>query len=118
MKPKNHEGVVAMAISLTERAAERIKKQLLKRGRGLGLRLGVKKGGCSGYSYSLDYADEIGPEDVVFESYGVKVVVSRRDLELLDGLEIDYRREGLNEAFRFHHPRAKATCGCGESFTV
>ncbi len=107
-----------MAIRLTEAAARRILEQLEKRGRGIGLRLGVRRGGCSGYSYTLDYADQVGPEDVVFESYGAKVVVSREDLELLDGLQIDYRREGLGAVFRFDHPRAKATCGCGESFSV
>lgn len=107
-----------MAIELTEAAARRIEEQLKKRGSGIGLRLGVRKGGCSGYSYRLDFADQIGEEDLVFESRGVKVVVSREDLPLLDGLVIDFRREGLNATFRFHHPRAKATCGCGESFTV
>lgn len=107
-----------MAIRLTENAARRIQQQLAKRGKGVGLRLGVKVAGCSGYAYVIDYADQIEPEDVVIEDQGVKVVVKRQDLAYLEGIEIDYRREGLNEAFQFNNPKAKATCGCGESFTV
>ncbi|HHJ39974.1 MAG: iron-sulfur cluster assembly protein IscA [Methylothermaceae bacteria B42] len=107
-----------MSIRLTENAARRIRDQLAKRGKGIGLRLGIKVAGCSGYSYVIDYADAIEADDVVFEDHGVKVVVKREDLDYLEGLEVDYRREGLNEAFQFNNPKAKATCGCGESFTV
>ena len=107
-----------MSITLTEKAAKQIAKQLEKRGRGLGLGLGVRKAGCSGFAYVVDYADELGEADFVFEQHGVKVVVKPNDMPLLDGIEIDYTREGINEAFRFNNPKAKGTCGCGESFTV
>lgn len=107
-----------MAISLTEKAANQIKKQLEKRGGGVGLKLGVKKSGCSGYAYTLDYSDSIQKEDTVFEEYGVKVIVQNDDLPLIDGLRLDYRREGINEAFRFDNPNVTGACGCGESFTV
>lgn len=107
-----------MAISLTESAAKQIKKQLEKRGKGAGLKLGVKKSGCSGYAYTIDYADEIGEADVVFEQYGVKVITTQVDLAVIDGIELDYRREGINEAFKFNNPNITATCGCGESFAV
>ncbi len=107
-----------MEIHLTEAAAGRIRDQLARRGKGVGLRLGVKRAGCSGYAYVVDYADAIEPEDVVIESCGIKLVIRRDQLEYLDGLEIDFRREGLNAAFRFYNPKAKATCGCGESFAV
>ncbi len=107
-----------MPVKLTERAANQIVKQLDRRGKGLGLRLGVKKSGCSGYAYVVDYADELNPEDHVFEQHGVKVVVRDQDLTFLDGIEVDYTREGINEAFRFRNPNVKASCGCGESFAV
>ena len=107
-----------MAISLTESAAKQIKKQLEKRGKGIGLKLGVKKSGCSGYAYTIDYADEIGVSDEVFEQHGVKVVAAQADLAVIDGIELDYRREGINEAFQFSNPNVTATCGCGESFAV
>lgn len=107
-----------MAITLTENAAKQIAKQLNRRGHGAGLRLGIKKAGCSGYAYVVDYADEIAPDDTVFEHQGVKVVVKNPDLAYLDGVEIDFAREGINEAFRFNNPKATASCGCGESFTV
>ena len=107
-----------MAILFTENAAKQIKKQLLKRGKGIGLKLGVKKSGCSGYAYTLDYSDSIDTEDAVFEAYDVKVMVNKADLEVIDGLQLDYRREGINEAFRFDNPNATGMCGCGESFTV
>lgn len=107
-----------MAISLTENAARQISKQLNKRGKGVGLKLGVKKSGCSGYTYALDYADEVQENDKVYEQYGVKVIVAVADLSLVDGIELDYRREGINEAFQFNNPNVKATCGCGESFAV
>lgn len=107
-----------MSISLTEAAARRIKAQLARRGHGIGLRLGVKKSGCSGYAYTLDYADEVAADEERFEAHGATVVVKRQDLALLDGVTVDYQREGLNEAFKFHNPKVKATCGCGESFAV
>lgn len=107
-----------MAIYLSEAAARRIRDQLARRGKGIGLRLGVKRSGCSGYAYVVDYADEVEPEDVVLETQGVKVVIRRDQLAYLEGLEIDFCREGLNEAFRFHNPNAKASCGCGESFAL
>lgn len=107
-----------MAISLTESAAKQIKKQLEKRGKGVGLKLGVKKSGCSGYAYTIDYADEIDDNDQVFEQHGVKVITTQADLAVIDGIELDYRREGINEAFKFNNPNVTATCGCGESFAV
>ena len=107
-----------MSITLTEKAATQIARQLTKRGRGLGLRLGVKQAGCSGFAYVVDYADELADGDTVFEEHGVKIVVKDADLALLEGVEVDYTREGINEAFRFSNPKATGTCGCGESFTV
>jgi iron-sulfur cluster assembly protein len=107
-----------MSITLTEKAAAQIKKQLTKRGAGIGLKLGVKKSGCSGYAYTLDYANNLTTDDVVFEAFDVKVIVAANDLEFLDGIELDYRREGINEAFQFNNPNVKGTCGCGESFSV
>ncbi|MFZ2727717.1 MAG: iron-sulfur cluster assembly accessory protein [Methylococcaceae bacterium] len=107
-----------MAVSLTENAARQIAKQLNKRGAGVGLKLAVKKSGCSGYAYALDYADEIKDNELVFEHHGVKVIVTAEDLSFIDGLELDYRREGINEAFQFNNPNVKGTCGCGESFAV
>lgn len=107
-----------MAISLTPQAAAHVRKQLDKRGGGLGLRVGVKKTGCSGYAYALDYADRVGEGDVVFDSQALKVVVPKDALALIDGTEVDYVSEGLNQMFRFSNPRVKDECGCGESFTV
>jgi len=107
-----------MSVSLTENAARQIKKQLEKRGSGIGLKLGVKKSGCSGYAYVLDYADQLNEGEQTFEKFGVKVIVQAADLEFVDGIELDYRREGLNEAFQFNNPNVKGTCGCGESFSV
>ena len=107
-----------MAINLTEAAANRIQDQLSKRGRGLGLRVGVKASGCSGYSYVIDYADEIMPSDQVFEDHGVRLVVDTQSLRLLEGTTLDFQREGLNQMFRFLNPNAKDACGCGESFNV
>ena len=107
-----------MAVSLTPAAAERIRSFLAKRGRGVGLRLGVKKTGCSGYAYVVNYADEIADSDVVFENAGVKVIVDSGSLGFVDGTEIDFVRQGLNEAFKFHNPNVKGECGCGESFNV
>jgi len=107
-----------MSVTLTESAARQIKKQLEKRGKGIGLKLGVRKSGCSGYAYALDYADALNENDAVFEAFGVKVIVPQSDLEFVDGIELDYRREGINEAFQFNNPNVKGTCGCGESFSV
>jgi len=107
-----------MAISLTENAARRVKSYLEKRGRGVGLRIGVKRTGCSGWAYMIDYADEISANDVVFDDGDVKVVVDSKSLELIDGTEVDFVKEGLNEAFKFRNPNVKGECGCGESFSV
>ena len=107
-----------MAITLSESAARHIEKQLDKRGRGIGLRLGVKRVGCSGLAYTMDYADQTSEKDVVFESHRAKVIVERDTLPYLDGTRIDYRREGLSESFKFDNPNVSATCGCGESFSI
>jgi iron-sulfur cluster assembly protein len=107
-----------MAITLTQPAAERVKSFLANRGKGVGLRLGVKTMGCSGMSYVLEFVDEINPEDEVFEDSEVKIIVDKKSLVYLDGTELDYTRDGLNEGFKFNNPKEKAACGCGESFTV
>ena len=107
-----------MAITLTEPAAERVKAFLDNRGAGVGLRLGVKTMGCSGMSYVLEFVDDINPEDEVFEHSGVTVIVDPKSLGYLDGTELDYTKEGLNEGFKFNNPNVKGECGCGESFTV
>lgn len=107
-----------MTVELTEAAAKRIQAQLEKRGHGIGLRVGVKKSGCSGFAYLLDYADIVEATDHVFESHAAKVVVADKNLAMLDGLTVDFQRDGLNEAFSFINPNATAQCGCGESFAV
>jgi iron-sulfur cluster assembly protein len=108
-----------MNIQLTAAAAQRVQTMLDKRGHGLGLRLGTRKSGCSGFAYVVDYADEIGADDTVFESHGVTVVVDNASLPALSGMEIDYVRSNLlNEGFEFRNPNVKDTCGCGESFSV
>jgi len=107
-----------MTISLTASAADRIKHFLSARGRGIGLRLGVRKTGCSGFAYVVNYADELRPGDVVFEDRGVKVCVDPESLPLIDGTTVDFVKQGLNEAFRFRNPNVKGECGCGESFSV
>jgi iron-sulfur cluster assembly protein len=107
-----------MTVSLTPSAADRIRSYLVKRGHGVGLRVGVKKTGCSGYAYVVDYADSVGADDVVFDHGGVKVVVDPESLALIDGTEVDFVKEGLNEAFKFRNPNVKGECGCGESFSV
>lgn len=107
-----------MTITLTENAAKHVRKSLAKRGKGVGLRLGVRTSGCSGLAYRVEFADEIEPGDVQFESNGVKVLVDSKSLAFLDGLELDYAREGINEAFKFNNPNVKEQCGCGESFSV
>ena len=107
-----------MAISLTASAAERVRSYIEKRGHGVGLRVGVKKTGCSGYAYVIDYADSIGDDDKVFDGGGVKVIVDPKSLELIDGTEVDFVKDGLNEAFKFRNPNVKGECGCGESFNI
>ena len=107
-----------MAVSLTQPAAERIRTYLEARGKGVGLRVGIKKTGCSGYAYVVNYADDIADSDVVFEEYGVKIVVDKESLKLIDGTEVDFVKQGLNEAFRFRNPNVTGECGCGESFSV
>jgi iron-sulfur cluster assembly protein len=107
-----------MAISLTESAANRVKTFLSSRGHGVGLRLGVRKTGCSGFAYVINYADEVPPGDVMFEDHGVKVFVDPASLSMLDGTIVDFIKQGLNEAFRFRNPNVKGECGCGESFSV
>ena len=107
-----------MAISLTEAAADRVRAFLANRGKGIGVRLGVKTSGCSGMAYVIEFVDELEENDDVFEDHGVKLVVDRKSLVYLDGTEVDYGKEGLNEGFKFNNPNAKAACGCGESFSV
>lgn len=107
-----------MAISLTDSAAERVRTYLNKRSNCVGLRLGVTKSGCSGYSYVINYADEIGDTDVVFEDKGITVVVDPEALKFIDGTEVDFVKNGLNEAFSFRNPNISGECGCGESFSV
>lgn len=105
-------------IEITQAAADRITQQLAQRGHGVGLRLGVRTSGCSGYAYSMDYADEIGPDDQRFDSRGVTVVVASKDLAFLDGTTLDFQRDGLNQLFTFDNPNVTDECGCGESFAV
>ncbi len=105
-------------ITLTEKAAEHVRSFLTKRGKGVGLRVGVRTSGCSGLAYKLEFADSVGAEDHQFESHGVKVLVDPKSLQFIDGTELDYTREGLNEGFKFRNPRVKDECGCGESFNV
>lgn len=105
-----------MSISITPAAAERIRQQIADRGHGLGLRVGITTTGCSGNAYKLDYADIVGDTDVLFEENDARVVVSREDLKMLDGLRVDFVRDGLNQIFRFDNPNASGLCGCGESF--
>ena len=107
-----------MAITLTEKAAKHINRYIERRGKGVGLRFGVRTTGCSGLAYKLEYVDEAALEDNVFESHGVKVFVDPKSLPYIDGTELDFTREGLNEGFRFNNPRVKDECGCGESFRI
>lgn len=107
-----------MAITLTASAATRVQNFMKNRGKGVGLRLSVKTSGCSGMAYSLEFADEFDEEDLTFESLGVKLLVDQKSLVYLDGTELDYAKEGLNEGFKFNNPNVKNTCGCGESFSV
>ncbi len=107
-----------MAIQLTERAAQQIHRSLSKRGSGLGLRVGIKKVGCSGFAYTFDYADQVGANDALFEAHDAKLVVDREALPYLDGATLDFVRQGLKESFKFDNPNVKNECGCGESFSV
>ncbi len=107
-----------MAVTLSPAAADRVRSFLAARGHGVGLRLGIKRTGCSGYAYVVNYAEDVGPGDTVFEDQGVKVVVDSGSLVLVDGTEVDFVKHGLNEAFKFRNPKARAECGCGESFSV
>ncbi|MDO8438132.1 MAG: iron-sulfur cluster assembly accessory protein [Nitrosomonadaceae bacterium] len=107
-----------MAITLTESAARQIQKQLEKRGKGLALRIGVKKVGCSGFAYTFDYTDEVRADDQLFESHNAQVVIDASCLPFLDGSRVDFVREGLNDLFKFDNPNVDNTCGCGESFSL
>jgi iron-sulfur cluster assembly protein len=107
-----------MAISLTPAAADRIRKFISARGAGLGLKLGVRRTGCSGFAYVVNYADQAAPQDVVFEDHGVKVFVDPESLPLIDGTTVDFVKQGLSESFRFLNPNTRGECGCGESFNV
>ncbi|BAN68900.1 iron-sulfur cluster assembly protein IscA [endosymbiont of unidentified scaly snail isolate Monju] len=107
-----------MAITLSDAAAERVRRFLDNRGSGIGVRLGVKTSGCSGMAYVMEFVDELHEDDVVFEDKGVKVIIDQKSLVYLDGTELDYAKEGLNEGFVFNNPNVKDQCGCGESFTV
>lgn len=107
-----------MSIELTEVAADRVKSFLQNRGKGIGLRLGIKTTGCSGMAYVMEFVDELDDDDSVFESRGVKVIIDPKSLVYLDGTQVDFTKEGLNEGFKFTNPNAKDECGCGESFTV
>lgn len=107
-----------MSLSVTPKAANQIRKALAQRGGGLGLRLAVKTSGCSGYAYALEFADEAGGDDLRFDSEGVTLLVDAASLPMIDGTQLDWVREGLNEGFKFNNPNAAATCGCGESFAV
>jgi iron-sulfur cluster assembly protein len=107
-----------MALTLTETAAQHIQRSITKRGKGLGLRLGVKTSGCSGMAYVLEFVDNIEEQDQVFESQGIKIIVDPKSLVYIDGTELDFVREGLNEGFKFNNPNVKDQCGCGESFNI
>ena len=107
-----------MPISLSESAARHVSNFIAKRGKGFGIRLGVKTSGCSGMAYKLEFVDQTEAEDLVFESHGVNVVIDPKSLAYLDGTELDFVKEGLNEGFKFNNPNVKDQCGCGESFNV
>ena len=108
----------AMAVTLSESAARHVSRYIARRGKGVGVRLGVKTTGCSGLAYKLEYVDEVAPEDELFEQHGVKLMIDPKSLAYIDGTELDYVREGLNEGFRFNNPNERDRCGCGESFRV
>ncbi|MBE2896189.1 iron-sulfur cluster assembly protein IscA [Pasteurellaceae bacterium HPA106] len=107
-----------MSVTLSESAANRVRTFLTNRGKGIGLRLGVKTSGCSGLAYVLEFVDALNDDDEVFEQHGVKIIIDRKSLVYLDGTQLDFVKEGLNEGFKFHNPNVKDECGCGESFTV
>ena len=107
-----------MAITLTSKAAERMSDYLTNRGSGIGVRLSVQTTGCSGLGYNMEFVDSTNDDDTLFEDNGVQVIIDGKSLIYLDGTEVDYVKEGLNEGFEFNNPNAKAECGCGESFTV
>lgn len=107
-----------MAVTLTDAAARHVQRYLGRRGKGVGVRLGVKTTGCSGLAYTLEYADEVAAEDVVFEDQGVQVLVDPKSLAYIEGTQLDFVREGLNEGFRFINPNERDRCGCGESFRI
>ena len=107
-----------MGVTLTESAARHVARYLERRGKGVGLRLGVKTTGCSGMAYKLEFADAANEEDIIFESHGMKVLVDPKSLPYIDGTELDYTKEGLNEGFKFNNPNVQDECGCGESFNV
>jgi iron-sulfur cluster assembly protein len=107
-----------MTVTLTEKAARHISNFIAKRGKGVGLRLGVRTSGCSGMAYKVEFADDVNPEDTLFESHGVKVIVDPKSLPFLQGMELDFARDGLNEGFKFNNPNVKQQCGCGESFST
>ena len=107
-----------MAITMTDAAAERVRDFLQKRGKGIGLRLGVRTSGCSGMAYVLEFVDDVEDTDLVFEDHGVKVIVDQKSLVYIDGTELDFAKDGLNEGFKFNNPNVKDECGCGESFNV
>ena len=107
-----------MAITMTEAAARHVQRSLEGRGKGAGIRLGVRTTGCSGLAYVLEFVDELAVEDEVFESFGVKVIIDPKSLTYIDGTELDFVREGLNEGFKFNNPNVRGECGCGESFNV
>lgn len=107
-----------MAISLSDAAAARVKTFLENRGSGVGLRLGVRTSGCSGMAYVIEFVDEVGSDDTTFESNGVQLIIDKKSMVYLDGTEVDFAKDGLNEGFKFNNPNAKDSCGCGESFTI
>ncbi len=107
-----------MAVHLSPAAAKHVTKYLSKRGKGVGVRLGVKTTGCSGLAYQLEYVDDVSPEDLLFETEGIKLMIDPKSLAYLDGTTLDYVREGLNEGFKFNNPNERDRCGCGESFRV
>ncbi len=107
-----------MGVTLTENAARHVENFIAKRGKGLGIRFGVKTSGCSGMAYKLEFVDDKHDEDLIFESHGIKILVDPKSLPYVEGTELDFVREGLNEGFKFNNPNVKDACGCGESFNV
>jgi iron-sulfur cluster assembly protein len=107
-----------MSITVTENAARQIKAQIAKRGQGIGLRVGVKKVGCSGFAYTFDYADRVDADDRLIEAHDAKLVIDSESLAFLDGSRLDFVKEGFKQAFKFDNPNIESTCGCGESFSV